>query len=179
MDKCWPSGTVLRLRRSSEQYGGHPGSPQPAEVYAGRHLVSWAYAAPVSPLTCKPSLRLYFSDSFQGSTLVPEGALVGKASLDGAGALLSSQTLVPEAGQGTDLLSEKERVLKPPRAPGAHLGLCMVSSSQWLLGNVPASSNTLDAACACVEAQGQGARPALASKFLKTGLVQVETSWPP
>lgn len=113
MNKCWPSGTVPRLRRSSEQYGGHPGSPQPAEVYAGRHLVSWVYAAPVSPLTSKPSLRLYFCDSFQGSTLVPEGALVGKASLDGAGALLSSQTLVPEAGQGTDLLSEKERVLKP------------------------------------------------------------------
>lgn len=47
------------------------------------------------------------------------------------------------------------------------------------LGDVPASSNTLGAACACAEAPGWGARPALPSKSFKTGSVQVETPWPP
>lgn len=154
--------------------------PQEPPVCSGPHgqisgLPGFCCPVPLSA-GLQPRHRFYFSVASHGFTLIPEGALVGNASLDGVGAPLSSQVLVPEAGQSTDALSERERVLKSPRPPGAHLGRCMGSACRGLWGTVLAAATQGCRLCVCSGPGGQ-ARPCF--RLLKTGLVRVETSWPP
>lgn len=96
---------------------------------------------PWAPLSWSLGSGLGFIFScFPRLHLVPEGALAGHTSLDGAGALSSSQTLDPKAGESTDPPSERQFGLRVNTWASAGLPI------PGALRDTPASSNTVDAA---------------------------------
>lgn len=155
---------MLGLRRSSEQERCPRAHPHP---HARAHILERSMRVdsqfPWAPLSWSLGSGLGFIFScFPRLHLVPEGALAGHTSLDGAGALSSSQTLDPKAGESTE-----PPVRETVRAPGEHLGLC---GAPYPRGSKGHSCQQQYSGCRLsMYSEAPGAWPTPCFQLLKTG----------
>lgn len=177
MNTCCILGTLWGLRRSNKQEGCHPRSTQSEEVHTGRNLVSQLLLPPHSSLmVSKPSLRFYLLIPSKAPPWFQRGPCLEMCLL-----MVQVPFYLPRHWFQKQVSEQAPCQRKTCEAPWG--SECTPEPLHGLpnsgaLEAAPSSSNIVNGASACAEAQGQG--PGLPwLPVSKTGLVQVETSWPP